>query len=281
MVKDNFSDQSKDYQRFRPSYPNHLINLIANLTLEKENALDCGTGNGQLAIQLTGHFKQVFAIDISQPQLDLAVQSERIKYSLQAAEKTSFPDQFFDLITVGQAAHWFDFEKFFLEIDRILKPSGIIALIGYHLLRINPVIDKIIDKFYSDTLGPFWDPERKYVDQRYQNIPFPFDEIKIKELVFTLRWNFPDLIGYLGTWSALKHFIDANNYDPLKELEPALKQHWGPSGYSAVRFPFFTRIGWKIEDGSRKSAARKLKTEVRSQAITHLTTLPLSDLPFN
>jgi ubiquinone/menaquinone biosynthesis C-methylase UbiE len=242
-VKDNFSEHSGDYQKFRPTYPEHLIKLIAKKSPGYERALDCGTGNGQLALQFLPYFKQVFATDISQPQLDKARQAHKIKYSRQPAEKTDFPDQYFDLMTVGQAAHWFDLDKFYLEIRRIAKPSGVLALVGYQLLRINPAIDQIIDEYYTSTLGQYWDPERKHVDESYEKIPFPFDEIKIKQFTHNAFWTFRELIGYLGTWSALNHFIKINKYSPLPELAPSLKKQWGSLDQRMVRFPIFARIG--------------------------------------
>ncbi|MBK8503579.1 MAG: class I SAM-dependent methyltransferase [Saprospiraceae bacterium] len=243
QVKDNFSEQSIDYQRFRPCYPDPLIKSIVALTSKKERALDCGTGNGQLAVQLLPYFKQVFATDISQKQLEQAAKPDEIKYTQQPAEKTDFPDHYFDLITVGQAAHWFDFEKFYLEIHRVSKASGVLALIGYQLLRINPNIDPVIDVFYADTIGKYWDAERKHVDQQYQSIPFPFHEVKIEQFTHTTLWKFHDLLGYLSTWSALNHFIKTNKYDPLEDLVPLLKKQWGSSDYLVVNFPIFTRIG--------------------------------------
>ncbi len=50
------------------------------------------------------------------------------------------------MITVAQAIHWFDFEKFYAEVKRILKPSGIIAVIGYGLIRASTEIAGIQDR---------------------------------------------------------------------------------------------------------------------------------------
>lgn len=61
-------------------------------------------------------FDAVDATDLSENQLKNAVSHPKIHYSHQIAEQTNFPDQYFDCITVGQAIHWFDFEKFYLEV---------------------------------------------------------------------------------------------------------------------------------------------------------------------
>lgn len=83
----------------------------------------------------------------------------------------------FDLITVAQAVHWFNFNKFFRKAKAYLKPQGFIALTGYHLIRIDPGCEKIIDRLYGVIPGKYWDQERKHVENYYRSIPFPFKEI--------------------------------------------------------------------------------------------------------
>lgn len=62
MMKDNFSEQSNLYKTFRPTYPADLYDFILGLVPEKNCAWDCGTGNGQVALELAGHFKKVHAL---------------------------------------------------------------------------------------------------------------------------------------------------------------------------------------------------------------------------
>src|SRR3954465_2231530 len=99
-MKDNFSARSDKYAKFRPTYPKELYDLLLPLVTAKENAWDCGTGNGQVAQELSSHFQKVFATDISEKQIQNAVQKENIFYSVGSAESTSFSEDFFDLITV-------------------------------------------------------------------------------------------------------------------------------------------------------------------------------------
>lgn len=112
-IKDNFSNESDKYAKYRPTYPVEFFDYLSSIILKKQNAWDCGTGNGQIAFELSKFFDNVFATDISQSQLNNALQANNISYSVQAAEKTDFENQMFDLIIVAQAIHWFDFEQFF------------------------------------------------------------------------------------------------------------------------------------------------------------------------
>ena len=242
-MKDNFSTQSEQYAKYRPTYPPALFDYLKSIITNRENAWDCGTGNGQVAAELSIFFKQVYATDISQQQIDLAVQSHNIEYSLQPAEKTNFPNHFFDLVIVAQAIHWFDFEKFYAEVRRTSKPNAFIVVTGYGGLEVAPEIDQIKKEFYKNVVGPYWDKERKYIDENYTTIPFPFKEIQAPALVNKFEWDIDHLIGYINTWSAVKHFIKQNGYNPVDKIYSSIEQYWGKERIREVCFPLLLRIG--------------------------------------
>lgn len=241
-MKDNFSAQADKYAQFRPTYPDALFDYLFDLVPVKEQAWDCGTGNGQLAQRLSIVFPTVYATDISQNQLDNAVRLPHIHYSLQPAEKTGFPDHSFDLITVGQAIHWFDFDAFYTEAKRTLKPGGILAAIGYNLPRLTPAIDVVISAFYTDVVGPYWDKERRYIDEGLQTIPFPFTDLPAPTLTIDVEWTFDQLIGYIGTWSAVKHYEKKKQEDPIALVRTRLKKAWGDADKRPGHFPILLRI---------------------------------------
>jgi ubiquinone/menaquinone biosynthesis C-methylase UbiE len=225
-MKDNFSKQAIDYSKFRPQYPDEMIKYIISFVNNKSTALDLATGNGQVAHKLSTYFKQVYATDISQKQLDNAIQADNIIYSKECAEKTSFENQQFNLIVVAQAVHWFDFEIFYKEIYRILKPDGIFVIMGYGLFSTNPDSDKILRHFYYDIVGAYWDAERKYLDENYETIPFPFEEIPAEKFANQFTWSFEMLIGYLQTWSSVQYYISKKNQNPIDLIYDNLKVSW-------------------------------------------------------
>ena len=241
-MKDNFSKQAVDYSKFRPQYPDEMIEYIISFVNNKSTALDLATGNGQVAHKLSAYFKKVFATDISQKQLDNAIQADNIMYSKESAEKTSFENRQFDLIVVTQAVHWFDFDSFYKEIFRILKPAGIFAILGYGLFFTNPDSDKILRTFYYDIVGPYWDAERKYLDENYETIPFPFEEIPAQKFQNEFIWSFEILIGYLQTWSSVQHYISKKNQNPIDLIYDELKASWQKND-KKVKFPLLLRIG--------------------------------------
>lgn len=242
-MKDNFSGHASDYARYRPTYPDALFAFIYERLARFETAWDCGTGNGQVAGRLAERFDHVFATDLSVNQLAQAPQRANVTYRVQRAEDASFEEHTLDLITVAQAIHWFDFDAFYATVNRVLKPDGLLAVWGYTLLTVNEAVDAIIRHLHSDTLDNYWDPERRYVDARYQTIPFPFDEIASPEFTQSLTWLFADLIGYLNTWSAVKHYEQRKGQNPVSRIEADLQRAWGIAAQQTVRVPIFLRLG--------------------------------------
>jgi ubiquinone/menaquinone biosynthesis C-methylase UbiE len=245
-MKDNFSVQSNAYARYRPAYPVMLIDYICSQVSQKDHAWDCGTGNGQVALVLADTFKKVSATDISEAQLKNAVKKPNISYKKENAEQTNFEKSSFDLITIAQAIHWFDFEKFYNEVNRTLKPGGIIAAFGYGLNYIDDDTDKVIRYLYTDILGDYWDKERKYIDETYKTIPFPFEEIHTPAFSMQYQWSMEELLGYLSSWSAVQRYIKKNNgKDPLDYIRYDLRKIWNYEPHKNVRFPLFMRLGRK------------------------------------
>ncbi len=242
-VKDYFSVQASAYAAFRPSYPSELYDFIFRYLKTRDQAWDCATGNGQAARYLARHFNRVYATDISQKQLDEAAAATNITYSLSPAETTSFGDQQFDLVTVGQAIHWFDREKFYKEVKRVTKSGGLLAVWGYALMFVDEKVDRVIGNFYDHIVGPYWDEARRLVEQEYKSIEFPFEEIEAPEFYITVEWSLSHLAGYLSSWSATQKYIKTNHVDPVPDVVNLLNESWKTNEIKTVRFPVFLKLG--------------------------------------
>ncbi|MEY4581339.1 MAG: hypothetical protein RL701_6042, partial [Pseudomonadota bacterium] len=130
--QDHFSTQASIYAKSRPRYPATLFAELAALAPARTLAWDCGTGNGQAAAMLGELFEQVIATEPSAAQLAEAVPHPRVRYEQSPAERSpSIADASVDLVTAAQAAHWFDRPAFYQEVERVLRPGGVIALWTY------------------------------------------------------------------------------------------------------------------------------------------------------
>ncbi len=242
--KDYFSDNSAAYAKYRPRYPAALFAYLASLAKERELAWDCATGNGQAALGLAPHFAHVIATDASASQLDSALPHERVTYRVAAAEHTDISARSVDLLMVAQALHWFALAAFYAEAERVLKPAGVLAVSAYNLLEIEPDIDEKINHFYYETVGPYWPPERRLLEDGYKSLSFPFPELDPPHLHMEANWNLLELAGYLRTWSAAKQFTKAQGFDPVDDLVNELLKLWGaPEEARRVRWPLSLRVG--------------------------------------
>jgi SAM-dependent methyltransferase len=239
--KDHFSRDAAAYAEYRPRYPDELFVWLAAQAPSRRLAWDAGTGNGQAAVALAEYFSRVVATDPSEEQLAEAPARPKLEYR-QAAEEAALPDASVDLVTVAQALHWFDRPRFWAEARRVLRPRGVIAVWCYQPQRVSPEIDRLIHRFYHDTVGPWWPPDRKLVEQGYRTIEFPFREITPPEFSMSAEWTLEQQLGYVGTWSAVSRMREATGQDPVGELRPELDQAWG-DGRRLVVWPLSVRAG--------------------------------------
>ena len=243
--KNPFSVNSDKYGKYRPDYPEVLFEFLSSITPGHDLAWDCATGSGQAARGLLKYFHKVIATDASKEQIENAIRHKKISYEVAPAHKTTIQTESIDLITVAQALHWFKFDRFYKEAKRVLKQNGIIAVWTYDLLTISPEIDSIIKYFYN-TVGEFWPPERKFVENRYENIPFPFYKLPSPSFRMTAKWTIDQFIGYICTWSAVKRYMDTKGTDPVESLKEELTGLWdNSSGIMDVYWPLTVMIGKK------------------------------------
>ncbi|RIB03060.1 S-adenosyl-L-methionine-dependent methyltransferase [Gigaspora rosea] len=258
-----FSDSdynSTAYNDYRPTYSPRLFSKIYDYHASHSSsfsiALDVATGTGLVAKELSNKFQQVYATDISKVMLSSASRSPNIQYLVSAAEDLSqFKDSTLDLMTVGQAVHWFDREKFFNEAWRVLKPSGTLAIWGYlyHVVDGYPTGTKKIKKLMLETLEDYWtpgNPEKFALYNLYRDIVLPdklfkniiwerydFDEKEGKmsngESLFSKEWSVERMKSYMKTWSGYKNYMtkfqkeNQKVEDPINKLFEELKEEEG------------------------------------------------------
>lgn len=250
--KDLFSSNSKEYASSRPTYPRSLFEFLVGLVQYRNLAWDCATGNGQAAVFLSEYFEQVIASDASKEQIENAQPRNNIRYEVFPAERTTLANNSIDLITIAQALHWFDLNDFYKEAKRVLRKDddggggGVIAAWAYGVHSISPEIDNITRLLYEDILGSYWPKDRKIVEDKYQDIPFPFQKIDTPVFQIELDWTMSELVGYLYTWSSVQKFIGKNNSDPIKQVYADLVAAWGDKNTwhkRRVVWPIYMRVG--------------------------------------
>lgn len=242
--KDHFSQGSGTYAARRPTYPAALVDWLADMAPGTGLALDVGCGTGQLSALLARRFGRVVATDASAAQVASARPEPGVEYRVAPAEASGLDAGSADLLTVAQAAHWFDLDAFYAEARRVLRPGGVLALITYGIITIDETVDPVFGHFYWNVVGPYWPPERRHVEEGYRSLPFPFAEIAAPPLAIEVAWDLEELVGYIDTWSAVRAAERALGTSPLPAARQALAAVWGdPATRRAMRFPLSLRVG--------------------------------------
>ncbi len=241
--KDHFSQVAVAYAAHRPSYPPALVDFLARLAPARRLAWDAGCGSGQLAVLLADPFERVIATDASGDQIAQATAHPNVEYRRAAAEMSGLPDRVADLATAAQAAHWFDLPGYYAEVRRVARPGAIVALISYGVVAAGSEVDAVMRPFYRHVLAAYWPPERWHVDDGYRSLPFPFEELSTPSFEIQRDWGLADLIGYVGTWSAVWALERAQGQGPFATFRRELAAAWGPAAIRMVRWPLALRVG--------------------------------------
>jgi SAM-dependent methyltransferase len=242
--EDHFSESAASYAQSRPLYPGELFEYLASIAPSKRLAWDCGTGNGQAAQELVCHFEHVLATDASADQIAHVTQHERIEYRVERAEDVKLESHSVDLITVATAVHWFDLEPFYRVVRRVARKNGILAVWMYHLASVDPAIDRIVEHYYRDLVKDFWPERFHYLANRYQTLPFPFEEIEPPQFIMQAEWDLEQLEGFLDSWSATRRYAKEYGRNPINHIWQDLVEAWGKPGLRrTVRWPLYLRVG--------------------------------------
>ncbi|XP_077861685.1 putative methyltransferase DDB_G0268948 [Saccoglossus kowalevskii] len=248
------------YQKFRPTYPKKIVERIINyLGHQKPGpyslAVDVGCGSGQSTGILANHFEQVIGCDISECQIQKAIDnnlSPNVEYRNGSDRNIPAADHTVDLVTSAQAAHWFNRNQFYKEVDRVLKSKGCLAVYGYGFLQLESntngkQLQSIYDDFFYKTLDGFWGDEIKQVEQRYTRFTMPYAESE-RDDTFSIEidYSVADFVGYLSSSSTYNEYLKVNpdKQHVLVEVEKKLMNAIGsvaPAEHTTIHvsFPVF------------------------------------------
>lgn len=130
-----FTDKADKYVSSRPSYPTKLMDYLYNEVgfSDKSKIADIGAGTGIFTRQLLERNSDVIAVepndDMRAKLIGLQEEFKNLKVLSGTAENTLLENKSIDFVTVAQAFHWFDAEKFKTECRRVLKKDGKAVLV--------------------------------------------------------------------------------------------------------------------------------------------------------
>jgi SAM-dependent methyltransferase len=133
LSTERFSDRVENYEKYRPGYPEPMVQMLLEFVPSPALVSDLGSGTGILSRQLMKAGYEVFGVEPNGPMRCAAEQSiggNPLFHSISGtAEATTLADHSLDLITAAQAFHWFQVGPAKAEFRRILKSGGVVAII--------------------------------------------------------------------------------------------------------------------------------------------------------
>lgn len=183
------------------------------------------------------------ATDASAAQVAAATPWAGVRFSVAPAERAPFPDRSFDAVCAAQSYHWFDPAPFHAEVHRVLKPGGILAVWGYDKLVVAPEVDAALERALLDPIASHWPPQNRLLWNGFGDLPFPYERLQSPSFEIVAEWSLAQLVGYLGTWTAVKRHVASGHGSFLADVERALVKPWGRAPARRVTMPLHFLCG--------------------------------------
>lgn len=239
---DHFSTIAQKYAAYRPHYPRALVDALAERS-PRGTAWDVGCGNGQLSVALAERFDRVVATDPSREQIQAATPHARVEYRATPAEDSGLDSQSVELVVAAQAAHWFVWDKFVAEVERVARPGALLALVSYGIFVVEgDSANEILAKYYWNDAGPYWPKEREHVENGYRDLALPWPAIAAPSIEMSVRWTRDEVLGYVSTWSATVKLVADRGEAPVRALAEKLATVWADGEARTIRWPLAIRL---------------------------------------
>ncbi len=251
---ERFTGKAAVYAKYRPTYPKEILKILGDqIGFTKDSIVaDIGSGTGILSKIFLDNGNLVYSVEPNAEMRSFA-EGDLARYpkfdSVAAvAENTSLPASSIDLVTAGQALHWFDREKARKEFARILKPTGY-ALIVYNERKKEDGMmddyDKVIDRNASKSETP--DIDAQYLTQFYDGKNYKEFTVPNEQVL--------DYEGLVGRASSAS-YLPSRNQPGFESLEKDLKQlfeSYQENGKIVLRYETILFLGQILQPGTMPS----------------------------
>lgn len=172
------------------------------LTAQVPFGLDvcCGTGLSSLALKEMA--ARVVGVDASAEMLALAPKGAGIVFCLASAERLPFGEGSFDVLSICQALHWLDREKFLAEARRVLRACGLLVIYDDYMTGRMAENEEFRAWFKEAYVGRFPAPPR-------ERVSFAPGETEREGFRLVHEESFENVIGF--TPEALVDFVTSHS----------------------------------------------------------------------
>ncbi|KZL01915.1 Demethylmenaquinone methyltransferase [Pseudovibrio sp. Ad5] len=231
-----FSGLQKIYDQARPRYPQDALDHIVDLLEESKGAeqghlLDVGCGTGILTRQLQGLSpgSKLTGCDVNEDMLSQAKARDKageMSWYQSAAEMLPFEDSAFHLITVAQAAQWFDRPKFYREVQRVLTSQGCLVIIENNR-QLEACAFMQAYETLIETHNTSYSRDYRRFDYAQEMQKAGFAQANVRRFPWSRSMSRQDFVEMAKSSSKVQAAIKASDGVFLIELDQILQEHWG------------------------------------------------------
>jgi SAM-dependent methyltransferase len=207
----SFASVTEEYERGRPGYPPEAISWI--LGAEPIDVLDIGAGTGKLTEVLAAGHRAIAVEPLAEMRTLLESRLPTVRVLPGTAESLPLPGASIDAVVVAAAFHWFDHEKALAEIARVLRPPGVLALLGNSFdmsLGWQVELRRILGPGALGRPGHWPDPDRLRQD---------FTEVEDREFTHTQPMTLARLRDYASSRSGYAVLPEQERERRLEEID--------------------------------------------------------------
>lgn len=227
---ERFTDRADNYEKFRPGYPQSLIDYLSEqLHAQQPNVVaELGAGTGILSLELAKLNLELYVFEPNKEMRDKAIVSLQDRgncvISDKKAEDTGLPSASCDMIVCAQAFHWFDTSKAKKEFQRIIKPDGSVAII-WNIRSIENAFGNAYEDFINNFSIDYEEVRKR--QYRGNNLPLFFREGTMQQLVFhyKTRISLEQLKGRTLSYSYMPNTGHPALKETMKALEVLFRKH--------------------------------------------------------
>ena len=223
---DRFIGFADVYEKSRPTLPKQAFEILKKYKINIETIVDIGCGTGLSTKVCEEYADNVIGIEPSNDMLKYARknESEKIKVIQGYGEATTLPDSIADIVICVQAFHWMKKDETLNEVNRILKPNGIFAIINANY---PPIINKELEKAYLNIVKKAKEIENfeekalvnkeKLIDSLRNSNLFDY----VREIFFSKSemYDKERFKNFILSQSTIQRAINENNTIVKKEIE--------------------------------------------------------------
>lgn len=225
-----FTTRVDDYVKYRPHYPEAIINYLQqNYEWSKDMVLaDIGAGTGISSALFLHAGYTVIAVEPNKEMREKSVELLQDYPAFTAidgtAEHTGLVASSVDAVISGQAFHWFDPEKAKAEFRRILKTNGTIALI-WNERKTTSDFEQEYDELIRKHGTNYVELQHRNIDDQHIGAFFSPEVFHLEHFENAQVFDFEGLRGRLVSSSYMPLQGDAGYAPMIADLEQLFKKY--------------------------------------------------------